>query len=116
MTVEPPGAFDAAAFELPGEPAEPGMTLRPIHTYEYSVSLPTRTYSFTSMGDQRAFKGIVRQILDRHGVTREVEILHSPNPDAAASLLPLIRGDKFHPAKIDNSPCEIAQPMSFGPH
>jgi hypothetical protein len=115
VTVEPVGTVDAAAFELPGEPAEPGMTLRPIHVYEDSVSIPTTTYSLTSMGDERTFQGIVRQILDRHGVTREVEILYSPNPDAAASLLPLIRGDKFHPAKIDNNPCEIALWKSFGP-
>ena len=48
---------------------------------------------------------IIRHILDRHGVTREVEVLDSPNPAAVESFLRLIRADRFHPAKIDYSPC-----------
>lgn len=114
VTIGPAGTVDAGAFELPGEPAEPGMTLRPVHEYEYSLSIPMTTYSYS--GDrERGFRGIVRQILDRHGVTKEVEVLYSPNPDAAALILPLIRGDRFHPAKIDNSLCEVALWKSFGP-
>lgn len=46
VTVEPAGTGNPATFELPGEPAEPGMTLRPIHAYEYSLSLPMTTYSW----------------------------------------------------------------------
>ena len=114
VTVEPAGTVDAAAFELPGGPAEPGMTLRPIHAYEDSVSIPTMTYSLSPI-DSRAFRGILRQIIDRHGAIREVEILYSPNPDAAEQLLRLFRDNKFHPAKIDNSPCEIVLPTMFGP-
>ena len=110
VTVEPAGTVDPAAFELPGGPAEPGMTLRPIHEYEYSMSSQMTTYRTEGI---QGFKGIIRQILDRHGVTMEVEVLASPNPDAAEPLLPLIRGDRFHPAKIDNSPCEVALWKSF---
>ena len=46
VTVEPVGTVNPAAFELPGEPAEPGTTLRPIHAHEYSLSLPMTTYSW----------------------------------------------------------------------
>ena len=41
-------------------------------------------------------------------MTREVEVLDSPNPEALETFLRLIRGDRFHAAKIDKSPCEIA--------
>jgi len=116
VTVEPAGTVEAAAFELPGEPAEAGMTLRPIHAYEDNVSIPNKTYSWSST-DSASFRGIVRQILDRHGVIREVEILYSPTANAgaaAAQILHLFSGDKFHPAKIDNSPCEIVLPAMIG--
>ena len=46
VAVEPAGTVNPVAFELPGESAEPGMTLRPIHAYEYSLSLPMTTYSW----------------------------------------------------------------------
>jgi hypothetical protein len=113
VTVETAGTVDPAAFELPGEPAEPGMTLHPMHSYDANISLPNRTYSIS--GGLCCFSGIVRQILDRHGAAREVEVIDSPNPDAAEPLLRLFRDDRFHPAKIDNSPCEIAVSMSWAP-
>jgi hypothetical protein len=106
LTVEPAGTVNPAAFELPGESAEPGTTLRPIHAYEYSLPLPMTTYSWG--GSQVLTRGIIRHILDRHGVTREVEVLDSPNPGALETFLRLIRGDRFHPEKIDKSPCEVA--------
>lgn len=116
VTVEPVGTVNPAAFELPGEPAEPGMTLRPIHAYEDSVSIPNRTYNWSST-DSALFRGIVRQVLDRHGVIKEVEVLDSLTPaaDAATQILRLFRGGKFHPAQIDKSPCEIVLPTTIGP-
>ncbi|MGP0021003.1 MAG: hypothetical protein ACLPHP_20710 [Candidatus Sulfotelmatobacter sp.] len=110
VMIEPAGTVDPAAFELPGEPAEPGMTLRPMHGYDSGISIPNTSYSIAG---SEGFRGIIRQILDRHGVTREVEVLDSPSPDAAEALLRLIRGDRFHPATTDKSPCEIAIWKSF---
>ena len=108
MTVEPANTFDASAFELPGEPAEPGMPLRPIQRYEDSLSLPNRTYGWWQNDGRMPAGSIIRQILDRHGVTKEVELLYSPDPAPAAPLLSLMRDQKFHPATIDKSPCEFA--------
>lgn len=112
VTVESASPIDPAAFQLSGDPAEPGWTLRPLHYYDLSFSPPGTMYSY-SEDSERRFQGMIRQILDRHGATREVEILYSPNPDAAAHLLPLIRGDKFRPARIDKGPCEFAIWKSF---
>ena len=106
VTVESAGTVDPAAFQLPGEPADPGMTLRPMHGYDANISIPNMTYSFTS-GDGRSFTGIIREVLDRHGVAREVEVIDSQNPAAAEAVLVLIRGDRFHPAEIDKSPCGL---------
>lgn len=107
VTVEPADTVDTAVFELLGEPAEPGMTLRPIQRYEDSLSLPNRSYSWWATDGLLPGGSIIREILDRHGVTREVELLYSPNPAGAAPLLSLMRGQKFHPATIDKSPCEF---------
>jgi hypothetical protein len=112
VTVEPAGAIDPAIFELPGEPADPGMTLRPLHVYDVGISLPTMSYMFRGGED---FKGIVREVLDRHGAAKEVEVIDSPNPDAAEPVLRLFRDDRFHPAEIDKAPCEIAMGKSLAP-
>jgi hypothetical protein len=106
VTVEPAGAVDAAVFQLPGQPAEPGMTLRPLHKYEYHFSIGVMTHSYASVGEEH-FRGITREILDRHGMTKEVEILYSPNPEAATDDLLWIRSWKLDPATIDKNPCEI---------
>jgi hypothetical protein len=114
VTVEAAGTVDPAAFELPGEPAQPGMTLRPLHWYECTMPETSAMYSYTT-DNSRTARWTIRRILDRHGVIREAEIIESPNPGTAKILLSLIRDDKFHPAKIDNSPCEIPESMSYSP-
>ena len=115
VTVEPAGSVDAAAFTLPGSPAEPGMTLRPLDFADYDFSPPGEHFLTEANGPSRPL-GNLREIIDRRGVVHELEILYSPNPENFAPLLPLMRGDKFrHPPTIDNSPCEIVLGQIFAP-
>jgi hypothetical protein len=116
LTVEPAGAADPAAFTLPGSPAEPGTTLRPLDFAEYNFSYPGQHFSPDETSGPSRPLGRLREVIDRRGMVHELEILYSPNPENFAPVLPLIRGDKFrHPPTIDKSPCEIAHGYIFGP-
>lgn len=107
LTVEPVGPTDAAVFALPGSPAEPGMTLRPLDFAECSVSFPQQNITIETNGPLKPL-GYLVAIIDRHGRIHELEILYSPNPKNFEPVLPLIRGGKSHPPTIDKSPCEFA--------
>jgi hypothetical protein len=116
VTVGPAGQVDATAFTLPGSPAGPGMTLRPLDLAEYSFSPSEQHFSPDETSGPSRPLGTLREIIDRHGVVHELEILYSPNPENFAPVLRLIRGEKYrHPATIDKSPCEIAWNYIFGP-
>jgi hypothetical protein len=117
VAVEPAGQVEAAAFALPGSPADPGMTLRPLDFTEYTFADPGRQYSPSETSGPSRPLGNLREIVDRRGMVHELEILYSPNPENFAPVLPLMRGDKFrHPATIDRSPCEIVHEYIFGPN
>jgi len=117
VTVEPAGPVDAAAFTLPSGPAEPGMTLRPLDLADYSFSNPGQYFSPSETSGPSRPVGDLRAIIDRHGMIHELEILYSPNPKNFATVLPLMRGDRFHhPATIDKSPCEIVQLYIWEPN
>lgn len=114
LTLDPAGPVDAAAFTLPGAPAKPGMTLRPLDSADYNFSPPKPLYSPSMTKGPSRPLGNLRRIVDRHGMVHELEVLYSPNPENFAPFLPLIRGDKFHhPPTIDKSPCEIVEELLF---
>jgi len=111
VTVEPAGPIGQAAFELPGNPAEAGMTLRPLHTYEVHGWNKMSTFHYLTTGPD-APHGNIRRILDRHGVSREVEVIYSPSLENLRILLPLLRKETFSPVTIDKSPCEFDESIS----
>jgi hypothetical protein len=114
VMVDPAGPVDTTAFTLPGNTAEPGMTLRPLDLAEYNFSHPGLSFSVETNGPSAPL-GNLREIIDRHGMIKELEVLYSPNAGNFAPYLSLIRDDKYRPATIDKSPCEIAWWYIFGP-
>jgi|SRR5579872_3152449 len=112
VTVELAGPADRTAFELPGGPAEAGMTLRPLHYYEVHGWSKMSEFHYITIGPDTPH-GNIRRILDRHGVSREVEIIYWPNSDDVKIFLPSIRKETFSPVTIDKNPCEFDLSMSF---
>jgi hypothetical protein len=119
ITVQAAGRVDPATFELPGETADPGMTLRPLRLFE--VRPPERDFRCGCIVDLDIpiLPLVIRQILDRHGVPREVELLDARNLEVkaksrcVASMLDCMRKMKVRPATIDKSPAEL--PMTVTP-
>jgi hypothetical protein len=118
VEVEAPGNLDPSAFDLPGEAATPGMTLRPLHRYE--AKAPELISG--NLGGAAYPNMISRWIIDRHGTVREFEIvyaMYSPGnagsdpEDAARRLAVATRMTRFRPAEIDGSPCETATGVYF---
>jgi hypothetical protein len=115
VAVEPAGQDDATAFTLPGGVADPGMTLRPLDVEDYNFSPSGQNFfPYETKGPSQPL-GNLREIVDRHGVVHELEILYSPNTKNFAPILPLIREVTYRrPPTIDKSPCEIGWNYIFG--
>jgi hypothetical protein len=105
VVIEPVGTPSAELFDLPVNPAEPGMTLRPIHRDEVRGLLSDSQGS--SIQNPPKYLTIGR-VITRKGEIREMEVLDTPEPADAKVSLDVIRHFRFYrPAVIDNSPCEI---------
>ena len=119
ITVQAAGQVDPAIFELPGETADPGMTLRPLHYYDFTQ--PGRGGECTFIDDVQSplLPLETRLVLDRHGAAREVELLDARNLDekahsnGIATLLDCLRSQKVRPATIDKSPGQLAMMTYF---
>jgi hypothetical protein len=114
VKVEPPSQTDARSFELPGETADPGMTLRPFRTLE--VRPPGLPVGCTVIApDSPLLPYITRLVIDRYGAAQEVELLDARNLQAQANsksvaeLLDCNRRIRVRPATIDKSPAEFAE-------
>jgi hypothetical protein len=118
IEVEQPGKLDSVAYDPPGEPADPGMTLRPLHSYEVKPAELTHSES-VQMAMQGPYAGhqsspgvIIHGVVDRHGVFREVEIIYAQGnsgagpSDGSQPVIDAARQYKFRSAEIDGSPCE----------
>lgn len=106
VAVEAAGKVDPAVFDLPGGPADPGMTLRPLHRYETN-HLSILNPMFSYIGNSPSANA-TREIIDRHGVVREAEVLTAAGLDDMEPVLYGMRQERWHPAEIDGDPCEIA--------
>jgi hypothetical protein len=115
LTVEPAGAADPAVLTLPGSPAEPGVTLRPLDFAECSFSYSGESFLWETNGPTRPL-GNGREIIDRHGKVHELEVLYSPDPKNFEPLLPLMRSSKYHPSMIDKRPCEVVRLYVWEPN
>jgi hypothetical protein len=116
ITVEAPGQLDPGAFELPGQEADPGTTLRPFHFYEVKGPNGWAWCSATEISQTaHPYKFFpFREIIDRHGVIREFEVLDSEDMNATthsatvATLTDCYRHHRLHPATFDANPVEIS--------
>ena len=104
VIIEPASVPSAELFDQPGNPAEPGMTLRPIHRGE--ARLPESDSRETGFGDNPSYL-TDGEVITRQGVPRELEVIDASDPSKAKLSLYLFRRFRYRPATIDNSPCEM---------
>lgn len=90
--------------QLEGGPADPGMTLRPLHWYEVRGGYLLNP-SFATAGPP--IQGAVRAVLDQRGTIREAEVIYSSDIGVAEAFVDMVRSREFRPARIDGYPCEI---------
>jgi hypothetical protein len=107
IEIERPGPSDLSQFDLPGSPADPGMTLRPLDYTQVRLPDLSGYYAWQSNTTGPAMVLSVTGGLDRRGRWREVEVLLAPNPRDAGMFMQRIREDHKKPATIDSSPCEF---------
>ncbi|HEY1498655.1 MAG TPA: hypothetical protein VGF88_03700 [Acidobacteriaceae bacterium] len=106
VSVGPPARNDPDLFLVPGEPAEPGMTLRPFHYFEVRAPRILNPTSSALQFDPSTV-GVMRQVIDRHGVTRELELIAPSENESARLVFQQIQGRRWTPPTIDESPCEM---------
>ena len=107
VAVEGAPQLDPATFDLPGGPADPGMTLRPLKWYEVKMPDLSDSFSWVSQGGGPAPVFDFWEVLDRHGRFRELEMILAPNDHDAAIIMTQARSSKHHPPEIDGSPCQV---------
>jgi hypothetical protein len=103
VTITPAGEADAPLFELTGAAATPGMTMRPFHSFEIKRA---EYYDPVSVFVGLMPGGVFRQIIDRKGQTRELEVIDAPNPADDEDMVDAVRDKRFYPAKVDGDACE----------
>jgi hypothetical protein len=102
---------NASPFDLPGSPADPGVTLRPLQFYEVKTPDP-HEYSVPNLHTS-VFSS--QATLDRNGRFREVELISAPNqkdPKIIKTFFDYIRHDHASPPRIDGFPCEYTWSMA----
>jgi hypothetical protein len=121
ITVQAAGQVDPATFELPGESADPGTTLRPLRDFEVRPPGTDERCSTHDDLDIPMLPLVTREIIDRHGVIQEVELLDARKLDVkaksrgVANILDCRRKMKVQPATIDKSPAEFPRRVFLGP-
>lgn len=107
VSIEHTDKTNAAAFELPGPSADPGMTLRPLHEFEIRVPDFGGSFGFgSSEAGHGPFFSFIGQI-DRRGRYREVELLLAPSPTWAAPIMDHFRSTQLQSPTIDGEPCQF---------
>jgi len=108
VAIEGARKVDPATFDLPGGPAEPGMTLRPFNAFEVKRPDLSEHFEWRSSNTGTVPVFSFRGVLDRHGRYRELEEILAPNENDAWMTLDHFRQAKHSPAEIDGSPCQLA--------
>lgn len=114
IEIEPAGdSVNEAEFQLPDQPADPGMTLRPLQTFECKseVDFAPIWMSFMNAGVAHAFS--FWSVLDRHGRFQEVEVILQPKTGDIQSPLLQLQQTRSRPPRIDRAPCEVALGWGF---
>lgn len=113
ISIEAAGPVNPATFDLPGGPAEPGTTLRPLQGYEIRVPDLSGSYMWVQPGLAGPVPAYSFQsVLDRQGKYREVELIFAQNQEHARKLFVLLRQDRHKPATIDGTVCEFVMSWS----
>jgi hypothetical protein len=108
VTVDAAGKVDPAMLDLPAVQAEPCMTMRPLHEFETKgLRNLDPNFSFATRNPSSS-RNTFREIVDRHGVVREAEVIDAEDPDKAGNFLDAFRHMNWRPAQLDESPCELA--------
>jgi hypothetical protein len=103
-----------ANFELPGPPADPGMTLRPLQIFEVRLPDSLRfSHSWGELGNKPSMAFSIWEVVDRHGRYKEVEMILAPSEQDAARVMNLMRMEKHPSPEIDGKPCELGLVWSF---
>jgi hypothetical protein len=113
VTIEAAGKGDPKTFNLPGEEAEAGETLRPLHQFE--VRMPEMMFERSSVipgGTAPSHGNSIWGVLDRHGQYRDVELIDVADAADGKADMEIMREDRHSPPKIDGKPCEVA--VSWG--
>jgi hypothetical protein len=111
VTIAPTGQASPSPgdFELTGASAEPGMTLRPLQSFD--VKNPFRL-SADPVWEQPNHSGFsIAGVVDRYGAYREAELVlgvNLPPEEELVRLMTQLRKSRWHPATIDGSPCQLA--------
>ncbi len=105
VVIDPAVNPSAEIFDMPGNPAEPGMTLRPFHLGEVRGLLTDSQGS--SIGSPPSYLTYGR-VVTREGDIREMEVFDTSELANAKLFFDVFKNFYFYrPAMIDNSPCEI---------
>jgi hypothetical protein len=127
ISLEAIGATDPGITQLSGEPAEPGMTLRPFDQFDVHLAaspihfeIPQGQASMDHATDYPVgVKVYTIAVVDRYGITREAEmsgmrVFGQPvRPSqmegiriGAQHMVESLWKDRYHPATIDGKPCQ----------
>lgn len=114
--IDSAGQINNAAWDLPGNAAEPGMTLRIVNTAD--VHRPSPDEAMREIGGYAASQlsaslFIAAGVLDRTGTYREIEVLQATDPSYAANILARIRVSRSKPATLNKSPCQYSPVWQF---
>jgi len=113
VAIEAAGNTDPESFDLPGDFAERGMTLRPLQGFEVKMPDLSSSHSWVKPGggtSKPVFS--LREVLDRHGRYREGEVILVISAEDLETFMNLVRQERHPPAEVDGSPCQTV--VTFG--
>jgi len=121
IAIEPLAHADPAAFDLPGGPASPAVTLRPLigYTRRSGEALNASSVPAASLLDGPVGTGFwIELSIDRQGIPREWEVIDTQPVFPDISKAPLayrkyvsifqsaVQHLRYSPALMDNDPCQ----------
>jgi hypothetical protein len=107
LTIAPDGKASPDEFEIEGGSTDPGMTLRPLQSFDVKGPIRLSADPVWEQPNHSAFS--FAGVIDRYGKYREVELMMGTSlasEDELTRLMTDFRKSRWHPATIDRSPCQ----------